>query len=132
MTGPVRSGHPATPPSTAAATVHGPAVDDGDAAESLDLDDPQRRLRIALSGCADPAIRPEDLLLDWLIGLADGLDPAAAAQRLVAAADPETTRNDRLLSLLAEVAQWPLLRLARLGGARRIRACRQKDHQGET
>lgn len=131
MTGPVRSVPPAVPSFPGGSVPGAAAAAGAHPADPLDLDDPQRRLRSALSGCVDPTVRPEDLLLDWLIGLADGIDPAAAAGRVVAAVDPQTTRNDRLLSLLAEVAQWPLTRLARLGGARRIRVLRQKDGQGE-
>ena len=41
-----------------------------------------------------------------------------AARRLIATVTPATTRNERLLALLVEVAQWPLPRLARLGRAR--------------
>lgn len=125
MTGPLRS-RPSS--AGAAATAREPAADGGDAAESPDLLDPQHHPGIALPGCIDPAVPPEDLLLDWLIGLPDGLDPAEAARRLITADGAETPRNDRLLVLLAEVAQWPLRRLARLGGARAIR---QKSRQAK-
>ncbi len=123
MTGPLRSG----PRAAAPAAAQGPAVDRGEAVEPLGSIDPQHRLGIALSGCIDPAIPSEDLLLDWLIGLPDGLDPAEAARRVIAAADPATTRNDRLLALLVDVAQWPLPRLARLGRARSIHGVRQRS-----
>lgn len=115
MTGPLRSGPPAA---AQPADAHEPAGNGEAAGEAPGLTDPQRRLGIALSGCIDPAVPPEDLLLDWLIGLPDGLDPAEAARRLIATATPATTRNERLLALLVEVAQWPLPRLARLGRAR--------------
>lgn len=122
---------PARPAATRPAAVPSPAPDEGKARDSLAQDDPHGALRIALSALADPAIRPEDLLLDWLIGLADAVDPAGAARRIVAVADLETVRNDRLLSLLAQVAQWPLPRLARLdaAGARAGRRVRHRIGQ---
>lgn len=76
--------------------------------------DPQGSLRAALDGHLDPAMRAEEILLGWLLRLADGTDPAIAAGRVLAALDRKTLRNDRLLGLLAEVASWPASRLARL------------------
>jgi hypothetical protein len=81
--------------------------------------DPEGALRAALvtgDGAAPGAApaRSEEILLSWLLGLAEGLDPAAAAACIVAAVDAAAIRNDRLLGLLAEVARWPAPRLARL------------------
>lgn len=88
--------------------------------DPLALDDPNGALRSALDAAIDPAIPPEDIVLGWLLRLPAALDPAGAAARVIAGrAAP--VRNDRLFALLAEVAHWPLHRLAPLRGFRRSR-----------
>jgi hypothetical protein len=90
------------------------------AGDPLAAADPQGALRAALLGQVDPALRAEEILLGWLLRLADGVDPAVAAGHVMEAVDRGALRNGRLLDLLAEVASWPASRLARLepGGKR--------------
>src|SRR3546814_15500086 len=61
---PVRSVPPAVPSFPGGSVPGAAAAAGAHPADLLDLDDPQRRLRSALSGCVDPTVRPEDLLLD--------------------------------------------------------------------
>ena len=85
------------------------------AGDKLAAEDPQGALRMALAGELDPAIPPEDMVLSWLLRLPDGLDPAVAARRVLAAAGTSTLGNEPLRALLVEIARWPAPRLARLG-----------------
>jgi hypothetical protein len=70
---------------------------------------------------------PEDTLVAWLMSLAPGADPAAAARRIVdtrleigVEVDDDAGMR-RLMSLLEETARWPQERLvrARLGRKRK-------------
>lgn len=83
------------------------------AADPLAREDPQGVLRLALAERCEPGVA-EDVLLAWLLRLPDGVDPARAAGRLLAGAEPGRAGNQRLLALLAEVACWPMRRLGRL------------------
>jgi len=89
------------------------------AGDKLAMEDPQGALRTALAGELDPTVPPEDMVLSWLLRLPGGLDPAMAAQHVIAAAGPASVANPRLLTVLAEVARWPAARLRRLGRARK-------------
>jgi hypothetical protein len=88
--------------------------------DPLALDDPHGALRSALDGGLDPTIPPEDIVLGWLLRLPATLDPAGAAARVIAVS-ALPVRNDRLLALLTDVANWPHHRLARLRGPGRSR-----------
>jgi hypothetical protein len=102
-------------------TSFGVSLDSGSGRpDPLALDDPDRALRSALEAGLDPAILPEDIVLGWLLQLPATLDPADAAARVIAVS-AAPVRNDRLLALLAEVANWPHHRLERLRGSERSR-----------
>ena len=89
----------------------------GGAGDPLALEDPEGTMRYALAGRDPPGTPAEDVLLAWVLRLPDGVEPARAALRLLAGA--EQSGNQRLRSLLAEVARWPRRRLARLRQGRR-------------
>jgi hypothetical protein len=107
--------HAVTHPDIAPPALSSPAVVAGD---KLAAEDPEGALRMALAGEIDPTIPPQDMVLSWLLRLPGGLDPAAAARRVIAATDPSSVANPRLLTILAEVARWPAVRLRRLGRVR--------------
>lgn len=96
-----------------------PRAEDPPAEDPLAADDPHGAVRAALAAPLGGAPAAAEILLAWLLGLADGLDPALAAARIVGAVDRATIRNDRLLGLLAEVAAWPSCRLSPLRHGRR-------------
>src|SRR5687767_3171212 len=82
--------------------------------DPLAADDPHGALRQALAAPLDPLLTAEDVVLGWLLHLPGDVDPALAANRILAASGIAGLGNERLSRLLTDIACWPADRLRHL------------------